>query len=94
MIQVRTHTEQVFERAGVSYRSQSVLLLMLVGVLTMTAVTQQTPPDHCGGYNLQQAELVAEAETYDEALRQIEGQLQAGWRILFVCVDRGGPPWT
>lgn len=67
---------------------------MLVDVLEMTAVTQQTPPDHRGGYDLQQAELVAQAETYDEALRQIEGQLQAGWRILFVRVDRGEPLWT
>jgi hypothetical protein len=57
-------------------------------VLTMTAALQEIPPDHRGGYELERDDLSAAAASYDEALERIREQLQPGWRILSLRVDR------
>lgn len=57
-------------------------------VLTVTAALQEIPPDHRGGYELERDDLSAAAASYDEALERIREQLQPGWRILSLRVDR------
>lgn len=57
-------------------------------VLTMTAAVQEIPPDHRGGDELERDDLSAAAATYNDALEGIREQLQPGWRILSLRVDR------
>lgn len=57
-------------------------------VLTITTAVQEVPPDHRGGYELDCDDLLADAETHDEALERIQVQLRPGWRILSLRVDR------
>ena len=54
----------------------------------MTAAVQEIPPDHRGGYELERDDLSAAAATYNDALEGIREQLQPGWRILSLRVDR------
>lgn len=82
----------MFERFGVSANRRGRALPMLDNVLTLTATIQQCPPDHRGGYELERGEVEASADTYAEALGEIEARLAerlpTRWRILCVRVDR------
>lgn len=48
------------------------------------ATIQQKPPDHRGGYELETAELVATADTYDQAKTLLEEQVPDGWRMISI----------
>lgn len=54
----------------------------------MTAALQEKPPDHRGGYQLQREDIEVTAPSYDDAISQVDARLPAGWRVLFVRVDR------
>ncbi|GAB3201806.1 hypothetical protein GCM10027062_24890 [Nocardioides hungaricus] len=55
----------------------------------MTAATEEVPPGHRDGYELETGELTVAATTYDDALTELQERVPEGWRILHIRVGRG-----
>ena len=55
--------------------------------VTLRTTIRQRPPDHRGGYELDTAEISAEADTYDQALEQLRAQVPDDWQMLGISRD-------
>lgn len=79
-------SDGVSRRGGAYAPSQRLLTVRTIRPMTveLKATIRQRPPDHRGGYQLETAELAAEADTYELAKRQLEEQVPEGWQMLSI----------
>lgn len=52
--------------------------------MVVKATIRQRPPDHRGGYELETAEISAEADSYDQAKQLLEEQVPEGWQMISI----------